>query len=71
MLALLSGSAILSVVIYGIVLVLVVLFAQWVIWQLGLPSRIAQVVVVLIGVLALAVFLRVLLPVLGLPAVLG
>ena len=63
--ALILGSELVNLVIEAIVLVLVVVFAQWVIGKLGLPANIAQVVVVLIGVLALVVFLRALLPVLG------
>jgi hypothetical protein len=60
-----TGSGILSLVVWAVLLVLVVVFAQWVIGRLGLPANIAQIVVVLIGVLALVLFLRKLLPVLG------
>lgn len=64
-LALASGSALVSLAIWVIVLVLIVVGSQWVIGKLGLPANIAQIVVVLIGVLALVLFLQRLFPVLG------
>jgi hypothetical protein len=64
-LALLSLDAVFHLVLLGCVLALVVVFAQWIIGKLGLPPNIAQIVVVIVGVCALLIFLRALLPVLG------
>jgi len=61
----LTLDGIFHLVLLGCVLALVVVFAQWVIGKLGLPPNIAQIVVVIIGVCALVIFLRALLPVLG------
>jgi hypothetical protein len=64
-LALASSGAIMNVIILGLFLALLVVLARDVIGLFGLPPNVVQIVVVIIGILALMILLRALLPLLG------